>query len=199
MLITELNDKYPEFINEQPKLGDLQQFYQAAKKRFDSEPEFQTRAKERVVMLQGGDPDTIKAWKILCELSRNEFQQIYDRLDIRLEERGESFYNPYLKGIVDDLQERGFIKDSEGAKCMFIPKQKTPLMVQKSDGGYNYDTTDMACIRYRVQEQGANWLIYVTDSGQELHFKLIFEAGKMVGYYDPALVRIDHVGFGLVL
>ena len=72
-------------------------------------------------------------------------------------------------------------------------------MVQKSDGGFNYDTTDLAALRFRVDEQKADWLIYITDVGQELHFKLIFEGGKMMGFYDPAKVRIDHMGFGLVL
>ena len=112
---------------------------------------------------------------------------------------GESFYNPFIPAMLEDLIARGCITDDKGAKCVFIPKRKMPLMVQKSDGGYNYDTTDLAALRYRVHEQKATWIIAITDEGQKLHFDTLFEAAKQVGYYDPALVRLDHVGFGLVL
>jgi arginyl-tRNA synthetase len=135
----------------------------------------------------------------LCELSRQEFSKIYQRLNIKIEDRGESFYNPLLKPMVDELLAKGVIQESDGAKCIFIPKQKTPVIVQKRDGGFNYDTTDLAALRYRIEEQKADWIIYITDIGQELHFKLIWEAGKIVGYYDPTKTRVDHMGFGLVL
>lgn len=149
--------------------------------------------------MQSGDLDTVKKWQFLCDLSRIEFQKIYTRLEIRIEERGESFYNPFLKPMVEELEAKGFIKEDKGAKCIFIPKQKVPLMVQKGDGGFNYDTTDLAALRYRIDEQKGDWLIYITDIGQEFHFKLVFEGGKIVGYYDPAKTRVDHMGFGLVL
>lgn len=87
---------------------------------------------------------------MLCELSRVEFQTIYDRLDIKLEEVGESFYNPMLRSMVDELVERKIAAENEGAICIFVPKIKVPLIIQKSDGGFNYDTTDMAAIRYRA-------------------------------------------------
>eukprot|EP00347_Sterkiella_histriomuscorum_P022853 403336906 len=199
MLITELNDKFPNMQAEGIDMGDLQTFYQNAKKRFDEEPEFKKTSQLNVVKLQSGDEDCVKAWQYLCEVSRKEFQKIYERLDIRIEERGESFYNPLLKPLVEEMEERGFIKEDKGAKCIFIPKQKIPLMLQKSDGGFNYDTTDLAALRFRINEQGADWIIYITDCGQELHFKLVFEGGKIVGIYDPTKTRIDHMGFGLVL
>ena len=101
--------------------------------------------------------------------------------------------------MLEDLTTRGLLTESDGAKCIFVPKRKVPLMVQKTDGGYGYDTTDLAALRYRVHDQGASWIIYVTDEGQKLHFDTVIDAGKQVGYYDPAVTRYDHVGFGLVL
>jgi arginyl-tRNA synthetase len=85
----------------------------------------------------------------LCSISEKEFQRIYDRLDITITNRGESFYNPLIKPMIEDLEARSIITESNGAKCLFIPKRKVPLMVQKTDGGYGYDTTDLAAIRYR--------------------------------------------------
>ena len=135
---------------------------------------------------------------MLCELSRNQFQIIYDRLDIKLEEVGESFYNPMLRGLVDDLLNREIAVESDGAKCVFVPKIKVPLIVQKSDGGFNYDTTDMAAIKYRAQEVGCDRIIYVTDIGQEFHFKLVFAGGALAGYYDPNVCKPEHMPFGTV-
>ena len=89
---------------------------------------------------------------MLCKISEKEFQKIYDRLDITIENKGESFYNPLIKPMLEDLEARGITTVSDGAKCVFVPKRKVPLMVQKSDGGYGYDTTDITAMRYRVQE-----------------------------------------------
>ncbi len=119
--------------------------------------------------------------------------------------RGESFYNPYLAEVVADLEKKGLVEISEGAKCIFVEGfvnregSSLPLMIQKSDGGYNYDTTDMAAVRHRVQEEKGERLIYVTDAGQSTHFHMIFKASEMAGYLDPKKVRIEHVPFGLVL
>lgn len=112
---------------------------------------------------------------------------------------GESFYNPFIPAMLEDLVSRGLVKDDKGAKCIFVPKRKMPLMVQKSDGGYNYDTTDLAALRYRVNELKASWVIAITDEGQKLHFDTLFDAAKLVGYYNPEKARVDHIGFGLVL
>jgi arginyl-tRNA synthetase len=136
---------------------------------------------------------------LLCSISEKEFQRIYDRLDIKIENKGESFYNPLIKHMLEDLESRSIITVSDGAKCVFVPKRKVPLMVQKSDGGYGYDTTDITAMRYRVTEQNASWIIYVTDDGQKLHFDTVYDAAKLAGYIDPAQTRYDHVGFGLVL
>ena len=101
--------------------------------------------------------------------------------------------------MLEDLSSRGLLTESNGAQCIFVPKRKVPLMVTKSDGGYGYDTTDLAALRYRTEEQKADWIVYVTDEGQKLHFDTVIDAGKQVGYIDPAHTRYDHVGFGLVL
>ena len=152
-------------------------FYQNSKKSFDSDADFKQTAHENVVKLQGGDEHCLAGWKMLCEISRKEFQKIYDRLDIKNEEVGESFYNPMLKGLVEELVQKGVAREDQGAICVFTPKNKNPLIIQKKDGGFNYGTTDMAALRYRVQEVGANRIIVVTDVGQELHFKLLFASG----------------------
>jgi len=135
---------------------------------------------------------------MLCQLSRGEFQTIYDRLDIRLTEVGESFYNPLLRPMVEELVASGIAVENDGATCVFVPKQKVPLMVRKSDGGFNYDTTDMAALRYRVDVAKADRIVYVTDKGQEFHFKLIFAGGIKAGFYDPKKTTLNHMQFGTV-
>jgi arginyl-tRNA synthetase len=126
-------------------------------------------------------------------------------MDVKLTERGESFYNPYLSQVIQDLEEKGLITVSDGAKCVFMEgfenREGTPLpmIVQKSDGGYNYETTDMAALKHRVQEEKADRIIIVTDAGQSLHFQMVFKAAELVGYLDPNKVEIDHVTFGVVL
>ena len=174
-------------------------FYQNAKKRFDEDEDFKKTAHENVVKLQGGDEHCLAAWKMLCALSEKEFTKIYQRLDVKLEPMGESFYNPMLKPLVEEFKERGFCEESNGAQCIFVPKQKVPVMLLKSDGGFNYDTTDMAALRYRVNEQKADRILYVTDVGQELHFKLIFAAGQKCEIYDPKVTTLNHMMFGMVL
>ena len=136
---------------------------------------------------------------MLCQLSRVEFQRIYDRLDISLTEVGESFYNPLLRPMVDELKESGIAVEDDGAICIFVPKQKVPLIIQKKDGGFNYDTTDMAALRYRVHDKGADRVVYVTDKGQEFHFKLVFAGGQKANFYDPAKNKLDHMMFGTVM
>jgi arginyl-tRNA synthetase len=299
MLITHLKDQFPNFLSERPPIADLQEFYKASKKRFDAEEDFKKRAYEAVVNLQQGAARAhageeecmeVKGWKILCDISRAEFDKIYSRLQVKdLEEKGESFYNPMLnqtvkdliacgvarpektekgtctiadnllitpphlhdnakKTVVQDLEEGvgakkvkadlaeykglGNLKVSpekdqnskatgsyiatvewatradaeaamakaaaEGIKMVWC-NPPPPLMVQKSDGGFGYDSTDMAAIRYRVDEEKADWIIYVTDVGQSLHFQLIFDAARKAGWLNPEQVRVDHIGFGLVL
>ena len=140
---------------------------------------------------------------MLCDQSRREFQVIYNLLDIKLTERGESFYNPLLPAVVEDLTNLGLLVESEGAKCVFVDGftnkegEPLPLIVQKTDGGYNYATTDLAAIRYRIEKDQANRIIYVTDSGQANHFAQVFKVAQKAGWI-PKNVEIVHVPFGLV-
>ena len=160
MLITHLKQVAPETLNtaDAVDLGDLVAFYREAKKRFDEDEAFQTTSREEVVKLQGGDPVSLKAWGLLCDQSRREFQKIYDRLDIRLSERGESFYNPYLASVLSGLKEAGLLVTDDGAECVFLEGvngkdgKPLPVIVRKSDGGFNYATTDLAAIRYRFAQ-----------------------------------------------
>jgi arginyl-tRNA synthetase len=209
MLITHLKQVAPQALTtaDAVDLGDLVAFYRQAKARFDADETFQTTAREEVVRLQSGDPVSRRAWQLLCEQSRREFQAIYDSLDIRLTERGESFYNPYLEAVVADLDASGLLVQDDGAQCVFLEGvsgkegKPLPVIVQKSDGGFNYATTDLAAIRYRFAAppagDGARRVIYVTDAGQASHFAGVFQVARRAGWI-PEEARLEHVPFGLV-
>ena len=209
MLITHLKQVAPETLNtaDAVDLGDLVAFYREAKKRFDEDDAFQATSREEVVKLQGGDPVSLKAWGLLCDQSRREFQKIYDRLDIRLSERGESFYNPYLASVLSGLKEAGLLVTDDGAECVFLEGvngkdgKPLPVIVRKSDGGFNYATTDRAAIRYRFaaasEGDGARRVIYVTDAGQANHFAGVFQVAKRATWI-PEDGQLEHVPFGLV-
>jgi arginyl-tRNA synthetase len=206
MLILYLREAYPQALTtaDALDLGDIVVLYQKAKKRFDEDAQFQEAARKEVVKLQVKDPETIAAWNLLCAQSRREFQVIYDRLNINITERGESFYNPYLAAIVDDLRETGLLVESDGAQCVFLDGfinregDPLPLIVQKTDGGYNYATTDLAAVRYRIQIDKADRIIYITDAGQADHFTQVFQVARLAKWI-PENVEITHVPFGLVL
>ncbi len=190
MLITQLKDLYSNDLEEigKIKISDLVEFYKESKKRFDNESEFQKRSREEVVKLQSGDIKSIKAWKLLCDQSRKEFDEIYKNLKIKIEERGESFYNPFLKSVIDDLNLEKILVEDQGAKCVFLDGMTNkegkplPLIIQKKDGGFNYATTDLAAIRYRFNKppngDDASRIIYVTDHGQANHFAGVFQVAK---------------------
>jgi arginyl-tRNA synthetase len=206
MLILYLREAYPQALitADALDLGDLVVLYKQAKKRFDQDAQFQEAARKEVVKLQAKDPDSIKAWNLLCDQSRREFQVIYDRLNVNLTERGESFYNPYLAAVVDDLRGLGLLVESNGAQCVFVDGfinrdgDPLPLIVQKTDGAYNYATTDLAAIRYRIQTDRSDRIIYITDAGQSDHFAQVFQVAKRAGWV-PEQIDIVHVPFGLVL
>ncbi|NDC35789.1 MAG: arginine--tRNA ligase [Synechococcaceae bacterium WB9_2_112] len=209
MLITHLKQVAPQALDtaDAVDLGDLVAFYRQAKARFDDDEAFQTTSRDEVVRLQSGDPVSLRAWGLLCDQSRREFQVIYDRLDIRLQERGESFYNPYLADVVADLDGSGLLVTDDGARCVFLEGvsgkegKPLPVIVQKRDGGFNYATTDLAAIRYRLASppagDGARRLIYVTDAGQAAHFAGVFQVARRAGWV-PAEAQLEHVPFGLV-
>lgn len=187
------------------EIGDLVVFYKRAKARFDEDADFKASALAEVVELQGGNPDSLKAWNMICDVSRAEFEKVYSRLNIKLTERGESFYNPFLKDVLAHLTENNLAVRNEGAMVVFLEGdrfkgrngQPLPVLVQKSDGGFLYATTDLAAIRYRVNEDKADRIVYVTDVGQSLHFEQIFAVAKKATFLPPS-VQVEHVAFGLV-
>ncbi len=207
MLIAYMKEEAPDVLagKQRTDLTHLVNWYRASKKKFDEDADFKRRSQLEVVALQQGQPQARHAWQIICEISQKAYQEIYNLLDVKLIDRGESFYNPFLAETVADLEKKGLVEISNGAKCIFVEGfqnrdgETMPLMIQKSDGGYNYDTTDMAAIYHRIHQEKGDRLIYVTDSGQSTHFQMIFKAAEKAGYLDPQKVRVDHVPFGLVL
>jgi arginyl-tRNA synthetase len=199
MLIAHLKDRFPDYKTVSPPIGDLQNFYKESKKRFDEDQEFKKRAYNDVVLLQNGDTDVTKAWNMICDVSRKEFDNIYKRLDVKIVERGESFYQPLMPSVVADLEQKGVVTVEEGRKVVFVPNEPVPLTVEKSDGGFTYDTSDITALKHRIEDERGDWVIYVVDSGQAQHFKLVFSAAQLAGYYNPEHVQVDHVGFGVVL
>lgn len=211
MLVEHMRDEYPAALDVDSAttvdLGDLVVLYKAAKQRFDVDDEFKQRARQGVVALQSGSVPERAAWQALCATSRLEYQRIYDMLNIKgLQERGESFYNPFLADVVTDLTEQGLAVESDGATAVFLNGYSNrdgtplPLLVRKSDGGFNYATTDLAAIRHRTSlpdGEHADRVLYVTDAGQAQHFEMVFAAAKMA-HFVPETTSLEHVPFGLV-
>lgn len=200
MLIAHLQDKFPNYSKVAPPIEDLQAFYKESKARFDSDEEFKKRAYQCVVKLQAFEPDITKAWKMICDVSRQEFEKIYSRLDVKLTERGESFYQKRMESIVEELESKNLLEDDDGRKVLWGEKhgEGIPFTIVKSDGGFTYDTSDMAAIKQRIKEEKADWVIYVTDAGQALHFQMLKSCAKRADILNDSH-RIDHVGFGVVL
>ncbi len=196
-------------------ISDIEEFYRKAKKLFDSDPEFANQSREYVVRLQSGDSHVKSNWEVILRDSMSQCQKIYNELLVTLTDkdiRGESFYNNKLKEVVDDLKKAGLAKESDGAICVFPNGFKNkegdplPFIIQKSDGAFLYTTTDLAAIRYRVNELNADTIIYVTDSRQKLHFEMLFAVAKMAGWDErqktenrKQKTKFNHVMFGSVL
>ncbi|CAK1555598.1 unnamed protein product [Leptosia nina] len=200
MLIAHLQEKFPNYKTHSPPISDLQAFYKESKTRFDEDEEFKKRAYLCVVELQSGNPDYTAAWKLICEVSRQEFQKVYDRLDIKIIDRGESFYQSRMDAVVKELKEKGLLEEDEGRLIMWGSAERTgiPLTIVKSGGGYTYDTSDMATIKQRVEEEKCGRFIYVTDVGQYTHFATIDMCARRAGILKNGL-KMEHVGFGVVL
>ena len=209
MLIQYLKEEYPAVAQltveggensttEVPNITDLTVFYKNAKQRFDESADFKKTSQLNVVQLQSGDPECRRIWQLLCDISRREFQKVYNRLDVSCVEFGESFYNARIPGVIDEFVQADKIQIEEGgAKCVFVSSYKVPLMLQKSDGGFGYDSTDMAALKYRLQELQAQRLIYITDFTQGDHFKMVFAAGAEIGWLQNGQ-QLQHIGFGTV-
>ncbi len=186
------------------ELADLEQFYRAAKKRFDDSPEFADRARELVVRLQSGDAECLRLWERFNQVSLSHCQEVYDRLGVALtpaDVRGESAYNDDLPGIVEALREKGLLTEDQGAQCVFLDEFRNsegnplPVIVQKAGGGYLYATTDLAAMRYRSQVLKADRALYFVDQRQALHFQMTFEVARRAGFVHPQM-QLEHMGFG---
>ena len=208
MLITHLTDKAPKAVTgeEELDISDLVAFYREAKVRFDGDEAFQDKSRKAVVALQAGDEASLAAWKLLCAQSEKAFNKVYELLSVdeRLNTRGESFYNSRLPGVIDGLKDSGLLEESNGAQCVFLEGytnrdgERLPMIVQKSDGGFMYSTTDLAAVQQRVDDEGADRVLYVTDSGQSSHFEQVFQIASRAGFAKPE-TSLEHVPFGLVL
>ncbi|MCZ6618531.1 MAG: arginine--tRNA ligase [Gammaproteobacteria bacterium] len=188
-------------------LEDLEDFYRAAKTRFDADAAFATRSRLAVVGLQGGDPEIRSHWRRFIDISLNHCQALYGRLGVSLSREdvhAESAYNDDLPTVIELLRKQGLLETSDGAQCVFLEEFKgkndlpLPVIVQKSDGGYLYATTDLAAVRHRRNELKAQRVLYFTDARQALHFKQIFAVARKAGFADPAM-SLEHHPFGNML
>ncbi|MEV5339425.1 arginine--tRNA ligase [Streptomyces sp. NPDC052676] len=203
----ELDHKADEEVSGEEAMSNLDRLYKAARKKFDSDEEFKTRARRRVVDLQAGDPHTLAMWQKFVDESKIYFFSVFDKLDMEIRDPdivGESGYNDMLAETCRLLEESGVAVRSEGALCVFFDDIKgpdgkpVPLIVQKSDGGYGYAATDLSAIRDRVFNLKATSLVYVVDARQSLHFKMVFETARRAGWLNED-VKAYQLAFGTVL
>lgn len=212
MLVAHLLRERPDIADRPDELviADLESFYISAKNRFDEDEAFRTESRETVVKLQQGDPGTRKIWKAFCDESLRHCHDIYDRLKVRLTDRGESFYTERMDEIIRRIEARmggsdgDWIRVSDGALCLFLDGFSTrdgdplPMIVRKADGGYNYATSDLATITHRIEELGATRILYVVGLPQKQHFEMVFAGARKIGFAGDD-VSLEHLGFGSVL
>jgi arginyl-tRNA synthetase len=206
MLIEHAQDIGQQATYDQLAGGEFTAFYQAARAKFGADPAFADRARQRVVELQAGEAQALSLWRLLVGDSMEYLRKIYARLLITLTDADmapESFYNPMLASVCAELEQAGIAVISDGALCVFPPGftgrngKPLPLMLRKSDGGYGYDSTDMAAIRYRLIELGATRLIYVVGSEQSQHLQMVFAAARQAGWLTDA-ASAEHAVIGLM-
>ena len=207
MLIEHLIDLGETEAANELSVGDLDSFYRQARIKFDSNDEFKERARARVVLLQGGDDETLRMWKLLVGESTRYFDKVYQTLGVLLTSddlMGESAYNPLLAQVVDRLRASGLIEISDGAEVVFPDgflnreNEPLPLIIRKTDGGYNYATSDLACVIDRVERIGANVVLYVVGSPQSQHLEMVAAVSRRAGWV-PESTELTHVAFGNVL
>jgi arginyl-tRNA synthetase len=207
MLIEHLVDLGEQAGAEALSVGQMEEFYRDARQKFDSDPTFAERSRARVVALQQGDPETRRLWQVLVAESLTYINDVFRRLGVLLgpdEARGESSYNDQLAPVVAELGAKGLLVESEGARCVFPPGftnregQPLPLIVEKSDGGYGYAASDLAALRERFAERGADLALYVVGAPQSQHLEMCFAAARMAGWLRPPAEAV-HVAFGHML
>src|SRR5581483_1590770 len=205
MLIEHALDIGEQATHDQLATGDFTVFYQAARTKFDAEPGFGDRARQRVVLLHGGDAETLRLWQLLVGASMEYLNALYSRLGISLtpgDMAPESFYNPMLADVCAELQDAGIAVISDGALVAFPPGftgrdgTPLPLMLRKRDGAYGYDTTDAAAIRYRLRDLKASRIIYVVGSEQSQHLRMVFTLAREAGWLTGQ--SAEHAAIGLV-
>ena len=206
MLLEHLIDIGEEAAYAQLAAGEINAFYQAAKVKFDADPAFADRSRQRVVALQAGDAETLRLWRMLVDDTKQYYNAIYRRLGVTLTDADsapESFYNPMLDDVCRDLERAGIATMSDGALCAFPAGftgrdgKPLPLILRKSDGGYGYGTTDMAAIRYRVAGLHADRITYVVGSEQSQHLAMVFAVARQAGWL-PDTVVAEHAAIGMV-
>jgi len=207
MLITYMQDLENSEGDLPGELADLENFYRAAKERFDSDEDFATRSRNSVVKLQGGDEDHLRAWERFIDESLRHCEDVYQKLGILLTRDdldAESRYNEDLPGIIAQLSEKELLAESEGAQCVFLPEfvgkegDPLPVIVQKSDGGYLYSTTDLAAIQFRANELKVQRSLYVVDARQSLHFQQVFAVARAANMSSEAL-SLEHIAYGTMM
>ncbi|WP_030161300.1 arginine--tRNA ligase [Streptomyces sp. NRRL S-244] len=203
----ELDHKSDAEVSGEEAMSNLNRLYKASRALFDSDEEFKTRARARVVDLQAGDGQTLAMWQRFVDESKIYFYSVFDKLDMDIQDAdvvGESGYNDMLVETCKLLEDSGVAVRSNGALCVFFDEYKgpdgnpTPLIVQKSDGGFGYAATDLSAIRDRVGNLKADTLIYVVDARQSLHFKMVFETARRAGWLNDE-VKAVQLAFGTVL
>ncbi|WCN10872.1 arginine--tRNA ligase [Marinomonas mediterranea] len=188
-------------------LSDLETFYREAKKCFDDDEAFSVRARELVVKLQSGDEECKALWQDFINISLEHCEETYQMLGVSLERKNvmpESAYNDDLQNVINDLDAKGLIKEDQGAKCVFLEEfankdgEITPIIVQKTGGGFLYSTTDLAAVRYRQNVLNADRALYFVDARQSLHFEQIFTLSRKAGFADDS-ISLEHMPFGTVM
>lgn len=207
MLIEHLLDLGEDRAANELGVGDLDSFYKQARSKFVSDEEFANRSRSRVVLLQGGDAETLRLWRILVNESMRYFNEVYSMLGVMLTDddiRGESSYQELLPEVVYRLKESGDLEESDGADVVFPggwvnrDGEPLPMIIRKADGGYNYSTSDLACIIDRVERLGCDGFLYVVGTPQKQHFEMVFQVAKKAGFMSHNHQAV-HVNFGSVL
>ena len=197
----------PDALKADP-IGEMERLYKMVSAACEADAAIRDAARQELVKLQGGDAENLKIWHEMIALSQKQFDTIYGRLGVKFDQvLGESFYNPRLKPLVDELLEKGIARESEGAIAIFfedVPQLKEhPALIRKSDGGFNYTTTDLATLAYRLESWHPDEMIYVTDGRQQLHFQQVFTAFRKWQSQPPSanshLPKLAHVWFGSIL